>query len=268
MPETCLNTMKQLLLFCSFLPFFCAARDSTGVKDFQRIYIGASLAPGVSYRLLTYKHFVPEPPLTESDFKEVFFYERQKEESPVFGFNSGIHIGVNIIKSVAFETGIEYSMLGYHRTKNNLTFASSFNPDGTIDSSLIYSLRYNSYYHYLSIPAGFSFRFGPKKAKALIRAGAYLNILLAHSQLSKLSSPGTGTSISHDSNFNIEANQVLNCSPYLSLGFAYEFNKLMQLEVAPTAQFQIRNIQRGYVEERLWSVGLSMIFQYGLLAAK
>lgn len=261
--------MKHFLFLLFFIPLFStAANDSTSTRNFKRISIGVSFTPGVAYRLLSYNQPTLPPPFTDSLYKAVFFDKRNKEERPIFGFNAGAIFGVNMLKWLSIETGFEYSMKGYNRTSKNLIGANSYNPNGTIDSLKMYTLKQKSVYHYIEIPAGFNFHFGAKKVKACIRTGVYLDWLMAFTSSINLSSPSAPAETTKKTSYKFQRVNRINCSPYLGIGFSYELNEAMRLDVTPMASMQAISTDQTPISSRLWNAGVSIVFHYGFIPVK
>ncbi len=261
--------MKNPLLLAIAIPLFSlAASDSTTTKNFKRLYIGASFNPGIAYRLLSYKPVNLEPPLTDSLFKAVFFEAREKEERPTFGFTAGCTFGVNILKWLSVETGVNYSMKGYKRTIHNLTMGTSYDSVGTLDPAKVYTLKRSAAYHYLQIPLGFNFRLGSKRTKACIRTGINFEWLLANTLKSKLNSQAGGSETFKNTSYKFQHTNTLNYSPYLGVGVSYEISKAMCLEIMPMAQIQIISTDQAPVSMRFWNAGINIAFNYGFVEAR
>jgi hypothetical protein len=258
------------LLAGLFIANLLYAGDTTAHKQFNRVYVGASFTPGISYRLLSHNYYAPDPEaptgLSEKEIQKYIIDSRNQREKVGFGFDVGAKVGVRLTSFLSIESGIHYARKTYTQKITNLTFGSQWNGNGydTVDNG--YYIRLTDVYHYIDIPLGLNFNFGKKKIRGIVNAGATFNVLIAKTIKSKSNIPQSTSGIRPDrypfSQFNL--------SPFLGIGFEYEINSLMSLRIMPTAQIQaLKNIDTP-ITERLWSAGINtcLLFSFKKVSLK
>ncbi len=251
------------LLAGVFIANLLYANDTTTHKQFNRVYIGASFTPGISYRLLNHNFYEPyaETPsgYSEKEIQKFIIDGRNQREKIGFGFDVGAKVGLRVTSFLSIETGIHYARKTYTEKAKNLRFGSQWNGNGFDSVDNGYYIKTTDVYHYIDLPIGLNFNFGKKKIKGLVNTGVNFNFLVKKNHQIKSNIPGVTNRNSAD-RFPFEQ---FNLSPFLGIGLEYEISNLMSLRIMPTAQIQaLKNIDTP-ITERLWSAGINTCLLFG-----
>lgn len=247
-----------LLLLAIAFTVTAYAGDSTGVKKYNRVYVGLSFTPGINYRLLSHNYY-EENTIDEPAIQKRIIDRRNKLEKPGFNFDLGAKAGVRLTRFLSLETGLNYSRRTYVQKITDLNFYTDFNPSlqDTVDNG--YYVKLTDVYHYIDIPLGMNFYLGKTKWHGIINTGINFNVLLAKQITTNSNIPSASKGTRPDRYpFN-----TFNLSPFLGVGFEYEINSLMSLRVMPVAQMQaLKNIDTP-ITEHLWSAGINTCLLFG-----
>jgi hypothetical protein len=246
-----------LLLFAA-IAVNSYATDTTQLKQFNRVYVGVSFTPSVSYRFLSQNK--PSTDIIEGIGSNKYIIDfRNKREVPSFCFSIGAKVGVRFTSFLSLETGVNYTRQGYQQKVKNLQFGSQWNGNGYDSVDNGYEIKLYDVYHYINIPLGLNFNFGKGKINAVINTGVNFDFIAGKQTKSVSNIPGftnrTTTDRSPFTRFNL--------SPFLGIGFDYQITRLISLRVMPTAQIQaLKNIDTP-ITEHLWSAGINTCLLFG-----
>ena len=245
------------LLAGVFIANLLYANDTTQIKQFNKVYIGVTFTPGVSYRLLT-------KGLAKNAFfaSQEWIDEANRYENPTFGYSVGIKTGFRLKKILAIETGAEYSSLAFTYNRNNLTFYSGYRPDLTYDPTKYGSIKSTQGFHYLKIPLAFNISLGKGKVKAIINTGLNFDFLIGRWNRTQWHLDNESGSSSESSSLPGPYNRI-NVSPFVGVGIDYHINQLLTLRIMPTAQLQMFNNIKSDIAERHWLAGINTCLLFG-----
>ena len=258
-----------LSLFCLYAGAQTEAAKATSTSaGFKRLYVGVSTTQGVGYRLL-----VKNPKVTaDAGWTYVDDYtieSRNNREKPNYATNTGIRLGVNIIKCISLETGVGYAYNSYKANTGQLIFGSQWNGNGydPINSDslgLPSSVTFNYAYHFISVPLAVNIAIGQKRVRALISTGANFDVLVKATTSSHWDNEP-----SHKYTSDLTSRySAFNLCPFLGIGIDYQINNLMSLRVMPIAYFQaLHNVKGTPLTEHLYSGGINVALNFGFIEA-
>ena len=188
--------------------------------------------------------------------------ERNKYETPGFGFNVGVKVGATLTRFMTIETGIDYSQLSYIFKSDPITFSGHWTNPSYVAPGSFTSVTQIDRYNYLNIPVAFNFFVGKGKIRAVISTGAAFNVLIKKTITTNYYNGKTRTH-TFTGKDSFPFNQY-NLSPFLGVGIDYNITNLIVLRIMPIAQMQaLKNINTP-ITEHLFSGGISMSLLFNL----
>lgn len=204
--------------------------------------VGVSFSPKYSYRSLK-----------SSGSEQRVADIRNDNETPRFGYSTGIGVLYKVNRRVSLEAGVQYSLKDYKSKESDFTTEDQFDPNTglPIASGNVFSLRYKR--QYLDIPVKFHYVFLDKQIKLYATVGFAGNFLLRADQIADLKQPdGTVQKTVRDESLNSTQFSIIG-----GVGLQYGFSERIGLRLEPQWRRMITPLRDTPIKEYLWSAGLN-----------
>ena len=231
--------MKQLMLLIAIFAFVTVQA--------QKILIGYNFSADYNYRTLKNGD--------GSTSATIVINSRNDDETPRFGYTTGLNVCFNFSKTVAFETGIQYSNKGYQLKGQHLVFAT-IDPNDPVKVSWVYT------YQYIGIPLKAKFSFGKGKLRFVTGIGFTTSLLLSNKQTA-IYEYADGSTEKRRSSSTAGFNKI-DVSPVISVGADYKLNNKVHVFAESTFRYGLIKIKDAPVKENLWNAGLNVGFYYAV----
>lgn len=257
--ESILKTLAVVVgMLISTDTFSQGTEQQMPASNSKKLLIGVNYSSDYCYRYLK----------NNNDSPEVNHYIdfNNEEESPKYGYTTGIVILYNLNKHISFESGIQFSNKGYKNNTGALRRPDEIDPmkgfvpptpTSIVDSKIVYN------HLYLDLPVRAIFSYGKKRVRFVSSLGVTTNILLKATQ----------KSVFKYQNGNKERKttnqpytyQPINISPMISFGADYQVNNKLNLRVEPSFKYGLfKIIKNKPITAYLWNAGLNISCYYQL----
>lgn len=248
--------MKELtLILILALPFLSNGQEQIEpvlkVQSGAWKYVGAYVSPDLAFRSLSNND--------GSQTSEDVIESREDTEEYKLGYTAGLTYGFTYNRKWGFETGIQYSNMGYRTAKDELVFGDLIDPR----RGFVYSssgpnapthARFVDHFEYLGIPIGLKYWSGTEKWRFSASIGATANYLVRASS----------TLVLYYDNDNPErSNQTsqtdydkFNVIPFVGAGVEYQLNVRMSLSAMPIVRYGTLNIIDAPITGKLYNGGI------------
>jgi hypothetical protein len=243
--------MKKLTTLFAIMISFAAF----GQEKSEKLYIGASFSPDISYRTLRNDESYMSPSITDA---------RNEIERPKFSQTAGVLFGYKITSGWSIESGFLYSNKGYKAVFSNLSLGDPIEPRrGFVYTSgpAITKSKMTDNFNYLDIPLRLVFSIGKGNTRFIYGAGVIANILLNANTISVITYSDGQTVRNKE---NEPYFKRFNFSPVISIGIEQQLNDNFTLRAEPTFRYGLLKIIEAPVTAHLWSGGLNFTCYYNL----
>ncbi len=206
--------------------------------------IGLNFSGDLAYRKLSTS--------LPSELTDYQISQKNKEEKPIFGFQTGVGLVYNFNSHIGIETGIQYTRRGYKYFTDAIVW------DGQSQQNIVNAVVHTSAFHHLSVPLKANFTFGNKKLKFFSSVGASFDYLMFHKETNSYKFPNKDVSGYFYSSKN--GLSAFDFVPRLGIGFVYDFSPKYCLRVEPNFRYGLMPQTNTLVVERLWTSGVNCSF--------
>lgn len=234
--------MKPLLSLVILIFVFGFALGQEQKKPSKKIQLGINYSPDYNYRTLIINHKTK----SAIQVKDI----RNMNESPKFGYTTGLQITYILQPNWSLTTGLLYSNKGYILIEK---------PFGVFESELLndkhnFATHFKYTFHYIDLPICISFQIGNNRMQLVASAGVINNIYIkeyvAITHINE-SSPDLRIhpSLSNHNKFNLSAN--------ISCGINYHLLSKIDIRIEPTFRYQLFNTRNTDLSAHLWNIGMN-----------
>ena len=232
--------LLMTILLCTQLH----AHGQSQQNEFRKTSIGITFSPAYCFRSLDYAQ--------NNKWIEDL---RNENETPIFGYTTGINIKYNLSEKNAIKTGLLFSLNGEQTKYQDLQWQSQGNN---------YPQKAKSQFHYkyLAIPLEFAHYFGSNRLRFFVAAGISLNVF-TQKKTNVISIYNNDKNIS-SSSVDVGYNKV-NIAACVSAGIDYDLSKRFYLSFAPYyARFLNSVVADKEAKEYSYSLGCNAGIYYKL----
>jgi hypothetical protein len=252
-----LPTIAAMMI--SFAAFGQEASEAKTSTEFKRLSLGLNISPDYCYRSLTNND--------GSEFSSRIIDVRNAIEKQKIAYTGGINANYSLSKSIAIESGLQYSNKGYAISYSDLTFGDMIDPRyGYVYDTLGLTVPIATgiiYNHiYLDIPLRAIISLGERRLRYVASIGIVTNILLKATQTTV--SESLNGDKKRETKTQLEDFKTLNFSPMISVGLDYKVNDRLNLRAEPTFRYGLLKIIDAPVSAYLWTAGLNISCYYRL----
>lgn len=246
----------NLLVTLTILPLsiFCQSSDSSTKR---KLYFGLAFSPDYCYRTLK---------SDASGISEFIVDFRDSTEIPIFGYTTGLTIGLRISKRFSLETGLLYSGKGYKTKEQELSYGDMIDPRyGFVYTNNPNPLQKNTFIYriiYIDFPLKLNYYIMTRKLKFYYSAGFSPNLFLTEKTTS-ISEYSDGSK-SKKTTSNSNRYSKINLAFITGFGFSYDLTKKLYFQIEPTYRRSLTSIIEAPIKGYLYSFGFNSGLYYKL----
>lgn len=253
--------MKKAILyiFCMLISSFPLFGQSVSLSHNDKFQIGINYSVNNTFRVL------------KNDSKNEHFDNiigsRNNNEKSLLNNSLGINFIINFKKTMFFEIGVNYSIMGYQTKKQELSFSNLSDPRKgfTVNySNLPTTEKLIVEYTFMKIPTTFNVSFIDKKISVFGLGGVSTNFFLyKESTYEWLLQDGSLDVVKSGKN-KWDLYKTIHFSAIVGLGLNYSVSEKINLQLTPNFEYSFTSFTDGKMKEYPYSYGLQLKLFYTL----